>query len=82
MGLMDEVKAESHPPRRGKMDEIKEKLSKEDCRDFLDALLDVRISQMALVRALQRRGIHIGKGTISEMRRDFIRDNGGDDDAA
>ena len=45
-------------------------------------MLDPRISQMALVRALQRRGIHIGKGTISEMRRDFIRDNGGDDDAA
>jgi hypothetical protein len=82
MGLMDEVVAESNPPRRGKMDEIKEKLSKEDCQDFLDALVDTRISQMALVRALQRRGIHIGKGTISEMRRDFIRDNGGHDDAA
>jgi hypothetical protein len=80
MGLMDEVVAESNPPRRGKMDEIKEKLTKQDCEEFLAALLDVRISQLALVRALQRRGIHIGKGTISEMRRDFIRDNGGSDD--
>lgn len=82
MGLMDEVVAESNPPRRDKMDEIKEKLSKQDCQEFLEALLDVRISQMALVRALQRRGIHIGKGTISEMRRDFIAEHGGPNDAA
>jgi hypothetical protein len=77
---MDEVRAESNPPRRNKMDEIKATLSKKDCDDFLEALLDETISQMALVRALQRRGVHIGKGTISEMRRDFIRQHEGVED--
>lgn len=79
---MDEVKSESHPKRRNKMDEIKDKLTKQDYKEFIEAILDVRISQMALVRALQRRDIHIGKGTISEMRREFIRQHGGDNDAA
>lgn len=79
---MDEVKSESHPKRRNKMDEIKEKLTKQDYKEFIEAMVDVRISQMALVRALQRRGIPIGKGTISEMRREFIRQHGGDNDAA
>jgi hypothetical protein len=74
MGLMDEVFAESHPRRRNKMDEIREKLSEEDLAEFQAAMLDVRVSQMSIVRALQRRGIHVGKGTISEMRREFIRE--------
>ena len=82
MGLLKEVTDESHPRRRNKMDEIKEKLSKQDHKEFLEAMLDPRISQMALVRALQRRGVHVGKGTISEMRRDFIARNGGGDDVA
>lgn len=82
MGLMDEVFAESHPRRRNKMDEIREKLNEEDLAEFRAAMLDVRVSQMSIVRALQRRGIHVGKGTISEMRREFIRDNGGDHDVS
>lgn len=82
MGLMDEVKSDSNPVRRNKMDEIKDKLTKQDYQEFIQAMLDVRISQMALVRALQRRDIHIGKGTISEMRREYIRKHGGDNDAA
>ena len=79
---MDEVKSESHPARRNKMDEIREKLTEQDYKEFMEAILDERISQMALVRALQRRNIPIGKGTISEMRREFIRQHGGNNDAA
>lgn len=82
MGLMDEVKAESNPPRRNKMDEITEKLSKQDYKDFLDAMLDIRISQKALIRALQRRNIRIGTGTMSELRQQIIRQHGDNNDAA
>lgn len=82
MGLMDEVKAESNPPRRNKLDEITEKLNDEDYQDFLEAMLDVRISQKALIRALQRRNIRIGTGTMSELRQQLIRQHGGDNDAA
>lgn len=82
MGLMDEVKAESNPPRRNKLDEITEKLNDEDYREFLEAMLDVRISQKALIRALQRRNIRIGTGTMSELRQQLIRQHGGDNDAA
>jgi hypothetical protein len=82
MGLMDEVKSESNPPRRNKLDEIMEKLTKEDYQEFVQAVLDVHISQKALIRALQRRGIRIGTGTMSEMRQQFIRENGDDNDAA
>jgi len=82
MGLMDEVKAESNPPRRNKLDEITEKLNDEDYQEFLEAMLDVRISQKALIRALQRRNIRIGTGTMSELRQQLIRQHGGDNDAA
>jgi len=82
MGLMDEVKAESNPVRRNKMDEIKEKLNDEDYQEFLEAIFDVRISQKALIRALQRRNIRIGTGTMSELRQQLIRQHGGDNDAA
>lgn len=82
MGLIDEVRNESRPSRKNKMTEIIQCLSPEDLKDFQEALLDERLSQAAIVRALQRRGIHIGKGTISEMRREYIRVNGGDDDVA
>jgi hypothetical protein len=75
MGLMDEVRNESQPSRRNKMDEIREKLEEQDFFEFLEALMDPRISQSSLVRALQRRDIHIGKGTISEMRRQYINDH-------
>jgi len=79
---MDEVKAESNPPRRNKLDEITEKLNDEDYQEFLEAMLDVRISQKALIRALQRRNIRIGTGTMSELRQQLIRQHGGDNDAA
>ena len=79
---MDEVKAESNPVRRNKMDEIKEKLNDEDYQEFLEAIFDVRISQKALIRALQRRNIRIGTGTMSELRQQLIRQHGGDNDAA
>lgn len=82
MGLMDEVKSDSNPVRRNKMDEIKEKLNDEDYQEFLEAILDVRISQKALIRALQRRNIRIGTGTMSELRQQLIRQHGGDNDAA
>lgn len=82
MGLMDEVKAESNPPRRNKLDEITEKLNDEDYQEFLEAMLDVRISQKALIRALQRRNIRIGTGTMSELRQQLIRQHGGNNDAA
>ena len=82
MGLMDEVKAESNPPRRNKMDEIAEKLSNEDYQEFLEAMLDVRISQKALIRALHRRNIRIGTGTMSELRQQIIRQHGDNNDVA
>lgn len=82
MGLMDEVKSDSNPVRRNKMDEIKEKLNDEDYQEFLEAIFDVRISQKALIRALQRRNIRIGTGTMSELRQQLIRQHGGDNDAA
>lgn len=78
MGLLDEVKAESNPPRRNKMQEIRETLEADDFEDFKTALLDPTVSQMSIVRALQKRGVHIGKGTISEMRRDYVREHGGE----
>lgn len=73
MGLMDEFKAEAVGPRRNKMDEIREKLSAEDYNDFIEALDIPSISQMTLVRVLAKRGVHIGHGTISEMRRNWLR---------
>jgi len=73
MGLLDEVRAESHPPRRTKLDEIKDVLNEEDFGEFMVAMLDIHVSQMSLVRALQKRGIHIGSGTISELRRKLLR---------
>lgn len=73
MGLLDEVRAESHPPRRNKMDEIRESLNEQDYEDFVAALQDIAISQRSLIRALNKRGVHIGTGTISELRRDFLR---------
>lgn len=73
MGLLDEVRAESNPPRRNKMDEIRETLNQEDFEDFIAALNDMTISQRSLIRALHKRGVHIGTGTISELRRDFLR---------
>ena len=73
MGLLDEVRAESNPPRRTKLDEIKETLTEEDFEEFMVAMLDTQVSQMSLVRALQKRGIHIGTGTISELRRKLLR---------
>lgn len=76
MGLLDEVRSESLPPRRNKMDEIREKLEADDFEDFKVAMLDPAVSQMSIVRALQKRGIHIGKGTISEMRRTYVREHG------
>ena len=82
MGLMDEVKSDSNPVRRNKMDEIKEKLNDEDYQDFLEAIFDVRISQKALIRALQRRNIRIGTGTMSELRQQIIRQHGDNNDAA
>jgi len=73
MGLLDEVRAESHPPRKTKLDEIRQVLGESDYDEFMVAMLDVRISQMSVVRALQKRGVHIGSGTISELRRKLLR---------
>lgn len=73
MGLLDEVREESRPKRRTKLDEIREKLNDEDYAEFREAMLDTTISQMSLVRALAKRKVHIGAGTLSELRRAMIR---------
>jgi hypothetical protein len=75
MGLMDEVRDESYPPRRNKMDEIREKLSGQDLLDFLEALMDPRISQASLIHALRRRDVHISGGTMSAMRRQYVNEH-------
>ena len=72
MGLLEEVKADSNPPRRNKLDDIRDTLNKQDFEEFMVAIVDVRVSQRSLIRALQKRGVHIGTGTISEMRRNLI----------
>ena len=73
MGLMDEINADKTPARRTKMDEIAETLSPEDYQDFLNALETPTITQAAIRRALTKRGVHIACGTISQMRRDYLR---------
>lgn len=73
MGLMDEVRSElDKPMRSSKIEEIRSKLSDSDYKEFLVALGDIGISQAALRRALMRRDVRIGVGTISMMRRAFI----------
>lgn len=75
MGFLEEVKIYGTSVRRSKMTEIQEKLSAEDYAEFLDVLGDYKVSQASIVKALQRRNIHIGKGTISEMRSAYINRN-------
>ena len=73
MGLLDEVRANDYKHnRQSKIAEIKSKLTPEDYEEFVVAISDVTISQAALIRALQKRGIKIGTGTISNMRRDLL----------
>ena len=73
MGLMDDLITDTAPARRTKMDEIMETLSPEDYQDFLNALETPTITQAAIRRALSKRGVHIACGTISQMRRDYLR---------
>jgi hypothetical protein len=73
MGLMDDLQRELSAPRRTKWDEIKETLTPEEYKEFLEALDIPAISQAALRRALHKRGIRIGVGTISELRREHLR---------
>jgi len=73
MGLLDEVRANDYKHnRQSKIAEIKSKLAPEDYDEFVVAISDVTISQAALIRALQKRGIKIGTGTISNVRRDLL----------
>lgn len=73
MGLMDEIKSDERPfSPRSKREELKIKLSPEDYDEFLKALNDSNISQAAIRRALQARGIHIATGTLSIMRSGLV----------
>lgn len=76
MGFLEETRSETGRVYRGKIDEIKETLSKKDCADFMEALNDISISQAAIVRALQKRGVRIGTGTISNLRREVLSNRG------
>lgn len=76
MGFLEETRSETGRVYRNKVDEIKETLSKKDCADFMEALNDITISQAAIVRALQKRGIKIGNGTISNLRRELLSNRG------
>jgi ribosomal protein L29 len=73
VGMMDELMGEVNTPRRNKWSEIQEKLDKKDFDEFCEALQEPKISQASLRRALAKRGVHIGTGTISELRRDYLR---------
>jgi hypothetical protein len=70
---MDDLLSDVVAPRRTKMTEIREKLEPKDLKEFIEALETPTISQAALRRALAKRGIRIGVGTISELRRDHLR---------
>lgn len=73
MGFLDDARASSVRSYPNKIDQIKAVLSKKDYAEFMEAMLDPTISQVAITEALKKRGVHIGKGTISEHRRDLMR---------
>jgi hypothetical protein len=69
MGLMDEISKQDRSIRySSKLAELKDKLSPEDFADFMDAINNPRISQSAIRRVLQARGIMVGSGTLSRLR--------------
>lgn len=66
---MDEIQSDNNAIRyRNKWDEVKDKLSPEDFEDFVAAVKNPSINQAAIRRVLKSRGIHLGAGTISQMR--------------
>lgn len=69
MGLMDEISKQNRSIRfANKWEELETKLSPEDFKDFLAAINNPHISQAAIRRVLQGRGINVGSGTLSQMR--------------
>lgn len=70
MGFRDELLADTVPGRRTKMDDIKAAFSDDDYREFMEALTDPTISNAAIRRVLQKRGIPVGVATVSMMRRE------------
>ena len=73
MGFLDDARVNSRREYPNKLDQIKAVLSDEDYEEFLQAMFDPTISQVAITKALQKRGVHIGKGTISEHRRELTQ---------
>jgi hypothetical protein len=66
--FMNEVKSYQRTYRGGKLEEIKSKLSKDDWADFVKAMLDPAVPSVAIIRALEKQGIKISTGGISNIR--------------
>lgn len=76
MGFLDDARSHTKRNYPNKLDQIKAALSDEDYQEFLAAMVDPTISQVAIAQALKKRGIDIGKGTISEHRREILQQGG------
>lgn len=72
---MSKFKAEIQSYRRtyrgGKLPEIKRALSKADYADFVAAMKDPGVPNVAIQRALEKLGVKVSSGCISMMRRNF-----------
>lgn len=72
MGFLDEVRHETGRVYRRRIDEIKELLSEQDYKDFMEALANPQISISAICRALKKRGVSSAESTIRTERNNIL----------
>jgi hypothetical protein len=74
MGLLrEQIESEQSvaPRRRGRIVEIAEALEPEERQEFLDALADMSIKAIAIVRVIRRRGFKLDENHVSKYRREL-----------
>lgn len=58
-------------PRRTRINEIVEALGEEEGAEFLEALADMNVKAIAIVRVIRRRGFKLDENHVSKYRREL-----------
>lgn len=67
-GLSNEIKTQQSGKRQTQIEKVLAQLDEADGAALLAAINDHSITAVSIVRALSKRGIHLGASTISGLR--------------
>lgn len=59
------------PRRKTRINEIADALGEEEGAEFLDALADMNVKAIAIVRVIRRRGFKLDENHVSKYRREL-----------